>query len=209
MSAGTASTGRKGKPMDKAECIALAVHLGDEGAVERLIRAYQDQLYGYALRMVRNPFDAEEVTQDAFIRACRTLALSYGPERCRQLDLRPWLFRITRNLALNRIRARRSAEKDRLSAVDSPISAHTVQDAKTGQPLERLADQDTVRRALDTLELESRELVVLRFIEGLSYAEIAKATGGTAAAARGKVFRALRRLRTLLTGGGSPCDAKQ
>ncbi len=193
--------------MDKAECMALSVHLGADGAVERLVRTYQDQLYGYALRLLRNPFDAEEVTQDAFVRACRTLAADYGPERCRQLEMRPWLFRITRNLALNRIRDRRSAGEGRFSPVDDPAVADIPQDDSAGQPFEIL--QDTLSRALDKLEAESRDLVALRFIEGLSYAEIAQATGGSEAAARAKVFRALRRLRVLLSRGGSTCAVKQ
>jgi len=204
-----AATAGKGMIMDKPECIALSVHLGDEGAVERLVRAYQDQLYGYALRLLRNPFDADEVTQDAFIRACRTLTASYGPDRCRQLEMRPWLFRITRNLALNRMRDRRSAGEGRFSPVDDPDVANIPQDEGAGQPFQILADQDALSRALDRLETESRDLVVLRFIEGLSYAEIAQATGGSEAAARAKVFRALRRLRVLLSEGGSTCAVKQ
>jgi len=195
--------------MDNAECIALSVHLGDEGAVERLVRAYQDQLYGYALRLLENSFDAEEVTQDAFIRACRTLTLRYGADRCRQLDLRPWLFRITRNLALNRMRDRRSTGEDRLTAIGEGIAAPAAVDGTTSQQLEILMDRDTLSRALNRLEVASRERVVLRFVEGLSYAEIAKVTGGSPAAARGKVFRTLRRLRTLLTEGGSRCAVKQ
>ncbi len=195
--------------MDKAECIALSVHMGDDGAVERLVLAYQDQLYGYALRLLRNPFDAEEVTQDAFIRACRTLTGSYSPDRCQKLEMRPWLFRITRNLALNRMRDRRSAGEGRFSPVDDPAVAKIAQDEVAGQLLESLADQDTLSRALDILEVESRDLVVLRFIEGLSYAEIAKTIGGSAAAARAKVFRALRRLRAFLSEGGSTCAVKQ
>ena len=209
MMAGTVSTGEKGTPMDQADCIALFVHLGNDGAVERLVRTYQDQLYGYALRLLRNPSDAEEVTQDAFIRACRTLTLRYSPDRCRQLELRPWLFRITRNLALNRIRRRRSAGEDRLSELGDSVVATSMQNVGTGQQLECLADQDALSRALNRLEVETRELVVLRFIEGLSYAEIAKTTGGSEAAARAKVFRALRRLRTFLSEGGSPCAVKQ
>jgi RNA polymerase sigma-70 factor (ECF subfamily) len=195
--------------MHKAECIALSVHLGDDGAVERLVRAYQDQLYGYALRLLRNPFDAEEVTQDAFIRACRTLTARYGPDRCRQLEMRPWLFRITRNLALNRMRDRRSAGEGRFSHVDDPAVEDSARDEGASQPFESLADQDALSRALDELEVESRDLVVLRFIEGLSYAEIAKTAGGSEAAARAKVFRALRKLRTLLSEGGSTCDVRQ
>lgn len=196
-------------PMNETECMALSVHLGDDGAVERLVRAYQDQLYGYALRLLRNPFDAEEVTQDAFTRACRTLTDSYGPDRCRQLEMRPWLFRITRNLALNRMRDRRSAGEGRFSPVDDPAVAKIPQDEGAGQPFEILADQDTLSRALDRLEVESRDMVVLRFVEGLSYAEIAQTAGGSEAAARAKVFRALRRLRAFLSEGGSTCAVKQ
>ena len=205
----TVSKVGKGKPMDKAECIALAVHLGDDGAVERLVRAYQDELYGYALRLLCNPFDAEEVTQDAFIRACRTLTASYGPDRCRQLEMRPWLFRITRNLALNRMRDRRSAGEGRFSSVDVPAVLDIARDEGTSRPFESLADRDALSRALEKLEVESRDLVVLRFFEGLSYAEISKATGGSEAAARAKVFRALRRLRALLSEGGLTCAVKQ
>src|SRR5512135_2300845 len=143
-----------GISMDKTECIALAVHQDDDGAVERLVRAYQDQLYSYALRMLRDSFDAEEVTQDAFIRACRTLTASYDPDRCRHLEMRPWLFRITRNLALNRIRARKSTGEGRFSPVDDPAVADILQDEGAGQPFEILADQDALSRVLEKLEVE-------------------------------------------------------
>lgn len=209
MRAGIALTGDQGMPMDRAACIALAVHLGDDGAVERLVCEHQDQLYGYAMRLIGNSFDAEEVTQDAFIRACRTLMLRYGPDRCRRLNLRPWLFKITRNLALNRMRERRSKGEDRLSPVDERIVAPGTGNRETGQPLEAVVNRDTLSRALRRLEVESRDLVMLRFIEGLSYDEIAKVTGGSAASARGKVFRALRTLRAYLTEGGYPCVVKQ
>lgn len=195
--------------MVRAECIALAVHMGDEHAIERLVHTYQDQLYGYALRLLRNCFDAEEVTQDALIRACRALALRYGPDKCRQLDLRPWLFRITRNLALNRLRDRRSAGEDRLSIADERTLPSTARSRERSQQLEILIDQDMLNRALSGLSTASREMVVLRFIEGLSYAEIANVTGCSPAAARGKVFRALNRLRALLAEGGSRCVVKQ
>ncbi len=187
--------------MDRPDCIALSVHLGKDGAVEHLVRAFQDQLYGYALRMIGNSFDAEEVTQDAFIRACRTLTLRYGPERCRRLSLRPWLFRITRNLALNRLRARRSRGEDRLPAGGEQVDIQVPADGDADRRLEILADRDNLIRALNHLETASREVVVLRFFEGLSYAEIAGITGDSTAAARGKVFRSLRRLHTLLKEG--------
>ena len=187
--------------MVRPDGIALSVHLGDDGAVEHLVRAYQDQLYGYALRLIGNPFDAEEVVQDTFLRACRTLGLRYGPDRCRRLNLRPWLFRISRNLALNRLRARRSHAEDPLPTGDRPSDVPVPTDREASRFLETLADRNNLIRALHRLDPASREVVLLRFFEGLSYAEIARITGGSTAAARGKVFRTLRRLHTLLNEG--------
>jgi RNA polymerase sigma-70 factor (ECF subfamily) len=201
MVAVTAVRGGKRGPMDRPDCIALSVHLGDEGAVEHLVRVYQDQLYGYALRLIGNSFDAEEVTQDTFIRACRTLGLRYGPDRCRRLNLRPWLYRIARNLALNRLRARRSRGEDPLPTGAELSDIPGPADREGSRYLETLADRDNLIRVLNRLESGSREVVVLRFFEGLSYAEIARITGGSTAAARGKVFRTLRRLHTLLNEG--------
>src|SRR5437868_14440770 len=94
--------------------LALAVRGGERGAVELLVRTYQDQLFGYALRLLQDRSDAQEVTQDAFLRAYQALTRRYGEEQCRALALRPWLFRIARNLAYNRRRARRSAQEEPL-----------------------------------------------------------------------------------------------
>src|SRR5437667_11813360 len=80
---------------------ALASNL--DGNFEQLVRTFQDRLYGFALRMIRNREEAEECTQDALVRAYRALE-RYPAERRRELRLRPWLYQITLNVVRNRAR---------------------------------------------------------------------------------------------------------
>ncbi len=191
---------------DNPENLALAVHANVDGALERLIRDHQDQLYGYALRLLRNSCDAQEVTQDAFVGAYRALALRYDAERCRTLALRPWLFRIVRNLAFNRLRARRAAPEE-------PLESCTGAGIQSGGPgpgreAESLFDSELLGRALAGMKPSARELIVLRFVEDLPYAEIAGILGTSEASARGKVFRALQQLKALFRKPGFSAEPR-
>jgi len=178
--------------------LALEVHRNRDGAVDRLVRSYQGRLFNYALRVLQNPFDAQEVAQDAFVRACRALTSRYDESKCRNLELGPWLFRITRNLAFTRRRARESRRE-----VPVPDAGERPEDtlshpAEATRELEAGEEQEVLRRALDRIGPEARELILLRFMEEMSYAEIASIVGTGEAAVRGKVFRALRKLRATL-----------
>ena len=86
---------------------------------EELVRTYQDRLYSYALRLMGRAEDAEEVAQDAFVKAYRALA-TYPGERIRALALKPWLYRITLNAARNRFRGK----KLRTVSLDHPRNPH-------------------------------------------------------------------------------------
>jgi len=189
---------------ERPENLALAIHHGKDGAVRRLVDAYQDRLYSYALRLLRNHFDAQEVTQDAFLRAIRTLNLKYDEEKCRNLWLEPWLFRITRNLAYSRLRRR--------PVLEEQIPDHAGQAAPLVLPscaLERLEateTQDALLKALDCMGSQARELIMLRFMEELRYSEIAEIVGASEVSVRGKVFRALRALRKLLAGSSGAAE---
>lgn len=184
--------------IEESRNLAQAVHRDSDGAVEELVRTYQDRLFGYALRLLQNPFDAQEVTQDALLRAYRSLAFEYDEERCRTLALGPWLFRITRNLVLNRLRHKRSRREDPLPEVGSEQGDpfHYVSDPS--MELQSMQRQASLERALRRLGNKDRDLILLRFVEGMAYAEIATVGRMTESAARGKVFRALRKLRVLL-----------
>lgn len=181
----------------KPENIVLAVHGGRDGAVGRLVVEYQDRLYGYALRLLRNHFDAQEVTQDAFLNAIHALSTKYDAEKCRNLRLDPWLFRITRNLAYNRLRKRQPDEV----VLPEPSEGETFLPSRPAVAIERLEALENRRKLMKALGLMgtgARELIVLRFVEELSYAEIAVIVGAGESAVRGRVFRALRALRELL-----------
>ena len=177
--------------------LAASIHARTAGAFERLVGHFEKPLFNYVQRLVPSLPDAQEVVQDTFLRAHKALTRQYSSERCESLALRPWLFRIARNLSHNKRRGLRHQvecqmpddHEQRLAQLDGVAVLCTVEQR---QELERL------ERAMAALPLASRELVVLRFIEEMSYAEIAATTGQGESALRGKVFRALQQLRDAL-----------
>src|SRR6185369_939386 len=92
--------------MPHAAALEAALAEDLEGSFERLVREYQDRLYSFAHRLAGNPQDAEEIAQDAFVRAYRAMK-TYPAERIRSLSLKAWLYQITLNVARNRFRGKR------------------------------------------------------------------------------------------------------
>lgn len=178
------------------ENLAVAVHRCEAGAFERLIERYERPLFGYAHGILQNTFDAQEVVQDAMMRVHRALTRQYDEQRCKDLTLRPWLFKTVRNLCLNKRRSKRTALEQPLETFDDGRLGPFVN--LDGSDLERKQEIELLRRALALLPIDARELIVLRFMEEMSYADIAKTVGGTEAALRGKVFRSLKLLRDAL-----------
>ena len=184
---------------DLHDPLALAIYHREEGAFEALISTFEKPLFNYAHRLLLDPHDAEEVVQDTFVRAHRALTRKYTEAQCRDLQLRAWLFSIARNLSRNKRRGKRHELEQQMSEngsemqVVSPLSI--VCEAEKREDLGRLDD------AIRTLPEDVRELIVLRFIEEMSYAEIAETTGASEASLRGKVFRSLRALRDALSKG--------
>jgi RNA polymerase sigma-70 factor (ECF subfamily) len=178
------------------ENLAVAVHRSEPGALERLIDRFEPALYGYAYGILQNTFDAQEVVQDAILRAHRALTRQYDEARCRELALRPWLFRTVRNLCLNKRRSKTRALEQPLESFDDGRIGPFVREH--GSELERQQDADLLRHAMSGLPLDARELIVLRFMEEMSYADIAKTVGTSEASLRGKVFRSLKLLREAL-----------
>jgi len=181
------------------DSLALAVHRRDQGAFERLVETYECSLFRYSLRIVQNAHDAQEVVQDTFMRAHRALTEQYPEIRCRDLSLKPWIFRIARNLSYNKGRTK-------MSQVVVPLDVTDDDDLiglnSAGNEIERREEIDELNRAIAMLPSESRELIVLRFIEEMSYSEISSTTGFNEASLRGKVFRSLKLLREVLGAKG-------
>ncbi len=166
-----------------------------DGNFEQLVLAYQDRLYTFALRLTGSPQDAEEIAQDAFVRAYQAL-VTYAAQRVRDLALRPWLYQITLNVFRNRRRRR-------------PPQLVPLDEASAGMNLE--LEDDKVERpdaALEHAELRGRlgalvaalperyQLsVVLRHVQGLEYAEIAALLRQPIGTVKANVHRGLRLLR--------------
>jgi len=178
------------------ENLAVAVHRCEAGAFERLIERFERPLFAYAHGILQNAFDAQEVVQDAMLRAHKALTRQYDEERCAALALRPWLFKTVRNLSLNKRRSKRDALEQPLDSFDDGRLGPFVH--LQGSDLERKQEVELLRRAMALLPVDARELIVLRFMEEMSYGEIAKTVGATEAALRGKVFRSLKLLRDAL-----------
>jgi RNA polymerase sigma-70 factor (ECF subfamily) len=149
------------------------------------------------MRMTQHPADAEDLAQEAFIRAYRALA-GYEPQRRRELHPRGWLVAIVANLGRNRARRGRTAETD----LDS-IAALTPDGlpGPEGIATERETARDW-RARLDALPPRYGRAVALRHVSGLSYAELAEALGRPVNTVKSDVHRGLRMLRADLLEDG-------
>ena len=159
-----------------------------DGTFEALVRAHQDRLFTIAWRTGGDRHDAEELVQDCFVRAYRALA-TYPPARIRELRLRGWLTTILLNAGRNRARVRR---------VPTTELAFEPGAEPADDPLARRDERETWARLLAVLSPAQRTAVVLRHVDGLSYAEIAEATGRPEGTVKAHVHRGLAALRTAL-----------
>jgi RNA polymerase sigma-70 factor (ECF subfamily) len=167
-----------------------------DGAFEALVRDHQRLVFGLALRVVGNPADAEEVAQDTFERAYHALA-GYPAERVAAMRLRPWLARITLNLARNRLR-RRPPTRPLEDGDGQTLAAAAPAAAEPAELAERAQERDFWAELLACLPRGYREAVVLRHVEGLPYAEVAEVLGRPVGTVKTHVHRGVRLLRVEL-----------
>jgi RNA polymerase sigma factor (sigma-70 family) len=155
--------------------------LARDEAFEQLYRRYVKDVYHYALALVRNPADAEDLTQTTFLNAYR--AFQRGEEIRKPQN---WLIKIAHNVA--RSRYARTSRRVR----EVPLEDHVDQLAV---PEEERPNVQAVLRALGRLPFNQRAALVMRELEGRSYAEIADTLGVSVAAVETLIFRARRSLR--------------
>jgi RNA polymerase sigma-70 factor (ECF subfamily) len=168
---------------------------------DQIVDEYQRRLYGFALRMTGNREDAEEIVQDAFVRAYRALGKMSDEQRA-ELRLQPWLYTITLNVTRNRLRSKRptNVALDALADADALLRGSAVREAPP-QPekiVEQKADMALVERALLQLPMHLRAAATLRFIEGRSHPEIAEILDQPIGTVKSHVHRAVRILRRIL-----------
>ena len=165
-----------------------------DGSFELLVRTHVDRCYAIALRVLGNPHDAEEVAQDALVRAHRALA-GYDPQRIRELRLRAWLATIVVNLCRNRVRRHPLPTTPLAPLVETGHEPRA--DGSTDPAALALAGADRERLAalLATLPDRYRIPVVLRHVDDLSYAELAEVLGRPEGTLKSQVSRGLAMLR--------------
>jgi RNA polymerase sigma-70 factor, ECF subfamily len=163
-----------------------------DGAFEEVVAVHQDALFAFATGLCGDPGRAEEVVQDAFVRAHRALR-TYPEERIRSLSLRPWLFRITLNALRTSLRGRHL----RLVLVDEPPE---VADPTPGPEAAALRQADRARllRALACIPEGQRTAVLLRHTHDLDYRRIAEIQGSPVGTVKANVHRGLQALRRRL-----------
>lgn len=171
----------------RPEDATLAARLADDldAHFEALLLAHQDRLFTIALRTSGDRHDAEELVQDAFVRAYRALA-AWPADRIRELRLRGWLTTILLNAGRNRARVQR---------VPTAELAFDPGAEPAADPLTRSDERETWARLLAELTPAHRTAVVLRHVDGLSYAEIAEAVGRPEGTVKAHVHRGLAALR--------------
>jgi RNA polymerase sigma factor (sigma-70 family) len=170
--------------------VDLAARLASDldTSFEALVVAHQDRLFTIAYRISGDRPDAEELVQDTFVRAYRAMT-GYPPARVRDLRLRGWLTTILLNAGRNRSRVRRVSTVELVFEPGSEPAA---------DPLTRRDERETWERLLAGLTPAQRTAVVLRHVDGLSYAEIAEAVGRPEGTVKAHVHRGLAALRTAL-----------
>ena len=171
---------------DAALISALAVN--DDAAAVAFVRRFQGPVFGLALSITRDPTLAEDIAQEAFLRAWRAAA-NYDPRRGSVLT---WLLTITRNLAIDAIRARRSTPvaDGQLDLLVSTALRGTSPDG-TGGRVEAMAASERLAQ----LPVEQARAVVLAVITGLTIAEVAEHEGIPLGTAKTRIRTGLRRMR--------------
>jgi RNA polymerase sigma-70 factor, ECF subfamily len=183
---------------DQDMSAALAADL--DGSFEQMVLAFQHRLYAFALRLTGSPQDAEEITQDAFVRAYRALT-TYPAARIRTLALRSWLYQIALNVFRNRMR-RRPLQFVALDQGDEG-GAMELEDDREARPdtaLQRAELKASLDALVAALPERYRLAVVLRHIQGLGYSEMAIVLKQPIGTIKANVHRGVRMLRQALDG---------
>ena len=173
---------------------------GDENAFLEIVARHRHRLHAVADKILNNHADAEEITQDVFIRAYRGLATFRGDS-----SLATWLHRITTNLARNRYWYFFRRRRQSTVSLDCPSTAETHSDLASGTDLdpseETTANEfdEWVRVCLQRLEEPHREILMLRNAMDLSYDEIADELSLKIGTVKSRIARARGDLRALLS----------
>ncbi len=175
---------------------------GEAAAFDQLVTRYWDRIYGMVNQLLRNQQDAEEVTQDAFIRAHRGLVNFRGDSA-----FSTWLYQIATNLARNRYWYWWRRKRDKSISFDAPLGPDndgTIADlipSEQETPENATVTQEFVNRVTECMEElneKHREILILRNVQNLAYEEIAEILGISVGTVKSRIARARESLREKL-----------
>jgi RNA polymerase sigma factor (sigma-70 family) len=167
---------------------------GDERALAAIFERYHQDLYRYCTAILGNPTDAQDALQNTMVKVLRAL-----PGEERQVELKPWLYRIAHNEAIELIRRRRPAEQ--LGPELPARGGSLAEEAEARERLRRLMSD------LEELPERQRGALVMRELAGLGFAEIAASLGTSEGVARQTLYEARLSLRQMDEGREMSCDA--
>lgn len=180
--------------MKDQENIIARARRGDADAFEQLVVAYRDQVFRLALRMCGNEADADEVAQEAFLSAWKALPNFRGDSR-----FSTWLYQLTSHAAIDLMRRKkRQIAAEDITEVSAPDPAPGPQ-----QQAEQSETRQAVRDAMAQLSPEYRQIVVLRFLQELSYEEIGAVLKLPPGTVKSRLNRAKAQLKDILSKSGN------
>jgi len=187
---------RPSDPEPDDSALMLRSANGDRWAFDRLVRRYYRKVYSTSYRLLGNPQEAEDATQEIFLKVYKA-ARSFQPH----LSFSTWLYRISVNHCLNVLRWKRRRRFLSLNALlrpdrDEPdpeefssfVRAHSS--SRPDEQLEKSERAEAVRRAIESLPEKQRVAVILHRYEGLSYKEIAEVMGTSVSSVESRLHRA-------------------
>jgi RNA polymerase sigma-70 factor (ECF subfamily) len=175
---------------------------GDHAAYDDMVTRYWDRIFARVHQLLKNQEDAEEVTQDAFIRAHRGLESFRG-----DASFSTWLYQIATNLAHNRYWYWFRRKRDYSVSLDQPLSAEgdltleNVMPSEGETPAESALTQEFVSRVSECMEglgEKHREVLTLRNVQNMSYEEISEELGISVGTVKSRIARARESLRELM-----------
>src|SRR5574339_80962 len=152
---------------------------GDERAFNLIVRAYEQPVYNYVLRLVGDRSLAEDLTQEVFLRVYQGL-----PKFSMRCKFTTWLFQVTKNRVLDELRALERRPRAVVALDDIPPLE------VVDQPFERTETIDAVWRAVEGLNVDLKMALILRDVVGLSYTEIADSLEITLATVKWRIYKA-------------------
>ena len=186
--------------MDDKQLVQQAA-AGDAAAFETLVERYQQQVYHLALRMVNNEADAQDLAQEAFIRAWRGLGSFQFTSQ-----FSTWLYRLTSNICIDFLRAQKRRKVVSLTMLrDDEDSQWDLPDDDPLPEQQMIAreERQALERAFAALDPEFRQILTLRIVNGCSYQQISQILGIAEGTVKSRLSRAREQLRKKMAASGN------